>query len=227
LPANAKVCLLKPLSKIATLVLFLCVINSNIRSQDTLTVRQDTIPVKIEKVRKYTLDPIRSTLYAAALPGLGQIYNHKYWKLPFVYAGFGALGYSVSFNTANYNKYITAYSDFTDLIPETDSYLDIKGMSSLDPSQYDPVLHPETYNPSTEAWVRTQLLNAVDYYRKYRDLSYIGIVAWYLVTIIDAHVDASLFDYDISDDINASITPATVTFAGISPGLTLTLNMTF
>jgi hypothetical protein len=227
LPANIKVCLLKLLSKITTLLLLLCVINSNILSQDTLTVRHDTIPVKKEKVKRYTIDPIRSTLYAAALPGLGQIYNRKYWKVPLVYAGFGALGYSVSFNTASYNKYLTAYKDFTDLIPETDSYLDIKGMSSLNRETYDPVLQSPSFNPSTESWVKTQLLNAVDYYRKYRDLSYIGIVAWYLVTIIDAHVDASLFDYDISDDINASIAPATITFAGISPGITLTLNMTF
>lgn len=199
----------------------------NIHSQDTLTVRQDTLPLKKEKVRRYTLDPIKSTLYAAALPGLGQIYNRKYWKVPFVYAGFGALGYSVSFNTTYYNQYLNAYHDFTDLIPETDSYIRISGMSSLDPEQYDPVLHPATYNPSTAAWVKTQLLNGVEYYRKYRDLSYIGIVAWYLVTIIDAHVDASLFDYDISDDIKASFTPAAVTFAGLSPGLTLKFNMTF
>ena len=218
---------MKLLSKIATLLLFLCAVHSNIRSQDTLTVIQDTVPVKKEKVKKYTIDPIRSTLYAAALPGLGQIYNRKYWKVPFVYAGFGALGYAVSFNTSYYNKYLTAYKDFTDLIPETDSYLDIKGMSSLNRETYDPVLHSPSYNPSTQAWVKTQLLNAVDYYRKYRDLSYIGIVAWYLVTIIDAHVDASLFDYDISDDINASFAPSSTTFAGISPGISFTLNMKF
>jgi hypothetical protein len=201
-------------------------INSNIRPQDTLTVRSDTVSVKTEKVKRYMPDPVRSTLYAAALPGLGQIYNHKYWKIPLVYAGFGALGYSVSFNASNYNKYLTAYKDFTDLIPETDSYLNIKGMSSLNREVYDPVLKSPSFNPSTESWVKTQLLNAVDYYRKYRDLSYIGIAAWYLVTIIDAHVDASLFDYDISDDIRASFAPATITFAGISPGITLTFNLT-
>jgi hypothetical protein len=186
---------------------------------------QDTIPVASEKVRKITLEPTKSTMYAAALPGLGQIYNRKYWKVPFVYAGFGALGYAVSFNTKHYNTLISAYKDFTDRIPETDSYVAL--LKNLDPEQYDPVLHPETYNPSTASWVRTQLLNGVDYYRKYRDLSYIGIVAWYLVTIIDANVDASLSDYDISSDLKASIAPVAATFAGLSPGITLTFTKTF
>jgi len=166
-------------------------------------------------------------MYAAALPGLGQIYNRAYWKVPIVYSGFAALVYSVSFNTSNYNMFISAYQDFIDLIPETDSYLDIKGFANLDPLQYDPVLHPTTYNPSTAGWVKTQLLNGVDYYRKYRDLSYIGIVAWYLVTIIDANVDASLFDYDISDDLNATVAPLILSATGLSPGVTIKLVKTF
>jgi len=188
---------------------------------------QDSIPVTAGKAKKYTLEPIRATMFAAALPGMGQIYNRKYWKLPIVYAGFGALGYAAYFNGTNYNAYINAYQDFTDLVPETDSYLDIKGMSNLNPEDYDPVLHPETYNPSTSAWVTTQLLNGVEYYRRYRDLSYIGIVAWYLVTIIDAQVDASLFDYDITDDLKALLVPVTVSPYGLVPGLTLTLTRTF
>jgi hypothetical protein len=188
---------------------------------------QDTIPAGKKQAKRYTLETIKSTMYAAALPGLGQIYNRKYWKVPIVYAGFGALGYAVYFNTSHYNAYINAYQDFTDLVPETVSYLDIAGMSSLVPEQYDPVLHPETYNPSTATWVSTQLLNGVEAYRKYRDLSYIGMVAWYLVTIIDANVDASLFDFDISDDLKATLVPATLTATGVSPGLILALTRTF
>jgi hypothetical protein len=75
--------------------------------------------------------------------------------------------------------------------------------------------------------VTTQLLNGVEYYRRYRDLSYIGIVAWYLVTIIDAQVDASLFDYDITDDLKALLVPVTLSPYGLVPGLTLTLTRTF
>lgn len=186
---------------------------------------QDTVPARKERVRRYTIEPTRSTMFAAALPGLGQIYNRKYWKVPIVYAGFGALGYAVTFNTRNYNTFINAYKDFTDIIPETDSYLDLLG--SMDPATYDPVLHPGTYTPQNESWVKTQLLNGVDYYRKYRDLSYIGIAAWYLFTIIDANVDASLFDYDISDDLRAYLMPVTTSYARLSPGITFTLIKTF
>lgn len=186
---------------------------------------QDTIRVRREKVRKYTIEPVRSTMFAAALPGLGQIYNRKYWKVPIVYAGFGALGYAVTINTQNYNSFINAYQDFTDIIPETDSYLDL--LVNQDPATYDPVLYPETATASNAAWVKTSLLNGVDYYRKYRDLSYIGIAAWYLFTIIDAHVDASLFDYDISDDLRAYLLPVSTTYARLSPGITFTLIKTF
>lgn len=189
------------------------------------TQAQDTVPARKERARRYTLEPVRSTMLAAALPGLGQIYNRKYWKVPIVYAGFGALGYAVTFNTQNYNTFITAYQDFTDIIPETDSYLDL--LVNQDPATYDPVLYPETYNPSNEAWVKTSLLNGVDYYRRYRDLSYIGIAAWYLITILDANVDGSLFDYDISDNLKASFFPVTATYAGISPGIMLSITKNF
>jgi hypothetical protein len=212
------VCPLELYSKIVLFFVFFSVLTCGGQAQDS-------VPARKEKVRSYTLEPIRSTMYAAALPGLGQIYNRKYWKVPFVYAGFGALGYFVTFNTKNYNTLINAYKDFTDIIPETDSYLDL--LVNQNPEDYDPVLHPTTYNPSTEAWVKTTLINGVDYYRKYRDLSYIGIAAWYLFTIIDAHVDASLFDYDISDDLKATLVPVTISHAGIAPGLTVALTKTF
>lgn len=185
----------------------------------------DTIPSRKERPKRYIVEPVRSTMFAAALPGLGQIYNRKYWKVPFVYAGFGALGYAVSFNTKNYNSFISAYQDFTDIIPETDSYLEL--LVNLNPAEYDPVLYPETHNPSTAAWVKTTLLNGVDYYRKYRDLSYIGIAAWYLLTIIDANVDASLFDYDITDDLKASVVPLNYNYTGVSPGITFAIVKTF
>lgn len=195
-------------------------------SQVTLpAMSQDTIPEVKPPRERYALTPVRATMYAAALPGLGQIYNRKYWKVPIVYAGFGALGYAVSFNTTNYNTFLNAYQDFTDDIPETDSYLEL--LDNLDPEEYDPVLYPETANPTYTGWVKTQLMNGVDYYRRYRDLSYIGIVAWYLVTIIDAHVDASLFDYDINENLRATITPLTTRPTGPWPGVTLSIVKTF
>lgn len=209
---------LKLSSYIAALLLFVTAITCAAQPADTL-------PARKQKPKRYIVEPVRSTMFAAALPGLGQIYNRKYWKVPFVYAGFGALGYAVSFNTKNYNSFISAYQDFTDLIPETDSYLGL--LVNLNPEEYDPVLYPKTHNPSTAAWVKTTLLNGVDYYRKYRDLSYIGIAAWYLLTIIDAHVDASLFDYDITDDLKASVVPLNYNYTGVSPGITFAIVKTF
>jgi hypothetical protein len=212
---------LKLSSNIAVILLFAAVITCAGQTPDT-------IPARKERVRRYTIEPIRSTMFAAALPGLGQIYNRKFWKVPIVYAGFGALSYAVTINTRSYNTFISAYQDFTDIVPETDSYVDMLfDMVSLSPEQYDPVLFPKSANPSTTSWVSTTLLNGVDYYRKYRDLSYIGIAAWYLLTIIDAHVDASLFDYDITDDLKASVMPLNFNYTGISPGITIGIKKTF
>lgn len=150
--------------------------------------------------------PAKASLYSAIFPGLGQIYNRKYWKLPIVYAGFGALGYSVTFNMTNYSKYKSAYIDFTDKLPETQSYLDVIS-GSLNPADFDPVLHPDTYDSKQETWFKEQLQHNMDYYRRNRDLSYIGLVGLYLLNIVDATVDAHLFDYDISNDLSMKIEP--------------------
>lgn len=173
-------------------------------AQDTLAVRQK--PSQLPK------DPLRATMLAAALPGMGQVYNRKYWKIPLVYAGFAGLGYSVWFNSSNHIKFTRAYQDFTDLIPETSSYVEM--LKGWDPESYDPVLHPGTYNPSEAQYIKERLLSGIDYYKNYRDLSYIGIAAWYLLSILDAHVDASLSDYDIGDGINLSVRPSAMPAPG-------------
>jgi hypothetical protein len=166
---------------------------------------QDTIAVAGKGKKYFRSDPMRATMLAVVFPGMGQIYNRKFWKVPFVYAGFGGVAYSINFNSTKYNDMMKAYQDFTDKIPETDSYIPL--IKGADPSSYDPVLHPETHDPATTKWVEDNLLNAVDYYKRYRDLSYIGIAAWYLITLLDANVDASLANYDISDNLDVEIKP--------------------
>jgi hypothetical protein len=187
---------------------------------------QDTTTVARPERRIFRPVPMKATMLAVVLPGMGQVYNRKYWKVPFVFAGFGGLVYSISYNTSKYNEMMKAYQDFTDKIPETDSYIPlIKGSQ---PSEYDPVLFPDSYNPSTQSWVQENLLNAVDYYKKYRDLSYIGIAAWYLITILDANVDASLANYDISDNLQLEVTPAKVIIpGGVGAGLNISLIYNF
>ena len=186
---------------------------------------QDTTAIsgKVKKTVKFY--PMKATMLSAALPGFGQIYNRKYWKIPLVYIGFGAIGYGVVFNTTYYNKYTRAYQDFTDKIPETNSYTVL--IRGVDPSRYDPVLHPTTYTLSDAAWVKDGLLRQIDYYKKYRDLSYIGIAAWYLFSILDANVDASLSDYDIGENINLTLAPVQIPvyyFTGIGVSVSLRIN---
>lgn len=168
---------------------------------------------------------MKATMLSAAFPGLGQIYNRKYWKIPLVYAGFGGVGYAVVFNSKWYNRYTKAYQDFTDQVPETASYASL--IRGSKPEDYDPVLFPATAKPSQASWIRDQLLQRVDYYRRYRDLSYIGIAAWYLVSILDANVDASLFDYEVGDNLNLTFAPFQVpmtNYAGIGVSLTMKIN---
>jgi len=194
-------------------------------SSEALAQDTTAFAMPVQK-RQFSPEPMKATMLAVAFPGLGQVYNRKYWKIPLVYAGFGGLVYSVNFNSNNYNKMMKAYQDFTDNIPETDSYIEL--ITWADPSAYDPVLAPETYNPSTTSWVKDRLLSAVDYYKKYRDLSYIGIAAWYLISIIDAHVDASLFNYNINDNLDVEITPLQVPIpGGMGAGLNVRMVHTF
>ena len=187
---------------------------------------QDTTAVNVSPVKKAHLFPLKATMLAATIPGMGQIYSHKYWKVPFVYIGFGALGYAVSYNSNNYNIFTKAYQDFTDLNPATQSYLKvIRG--NLKPQDYDPVLYPATAQASYTQYIKDNLLNRVDYFKRYRDLSYIGIGFWYLITILDANVDASLYDYDVSENINLSLVPfqyPLYNYAVTGIGLSLKIN---
>jgi hypothetical protein len=189
---------------------------------------QDSIAVPKPEKPAFQAVPMTATMLAVAFPGLGQIYNRKYWKIPFVYVGFGGLIYSVGFNSSNYNKYMKAYQDFTDDIKETTSYLDVIP-DDIDQSTYDPVWYPSEYNPATASNLEDAMLRRIDYYRKYRDLSYIGIAAWYLISILDANVDASLYNFDISDNLDIALFPGPVYLPGgyFGAGLNMSLTINF
>jgi hypothetical protein len=187
---------------------------------------QDTLSVIKPQKQHFKAEPLKATMLAVALPGAGQIYNRKFWKIPVVYAGFGVLFYAAGVNAQNYTLYMQAYQDFTDVIPETDSYRDV---IPDDPAVYDPVLHPDTYDPSTASYYEDGLLEMVDYYKRYRDLSYIGIAAWYLISILDANVDASLFNFDVTDNLDISFAPMLMPLPGgyKGAGLSASIKMTF
>jgi hypothetical protein len=204
------------------LTLQLLCIHQNSFAQDTVSVAK---PVK----HKFQAESLKATMMAVVFPGLGQIYNRKYWKIPLVYAGFGGLIYSAGINSKNFNLHMKAYQDFIDVIPETQSYLTLVTLKNLDPKTYDPVLYPATVNPSTTPYVKDGMLRLIDYYKRYRDLSYIGIAGWYLLSVLDANVDASLFNYDISDNLEMAVFPVQISLPGgfMGAGVNVGMKITF
>lgn len=140
--------------------------------------------------------PKKASMYSAILPGLGQAYNKKYWKIPVIYAGFAALGYFIYWNNDNYQIMKRAYSDFTDDDPETNSYLDLDGAQ-----YYDLGTEPDDTN------FKDALTKQQSYYRRNRDLLIISTVGFYGLQIIDASVDAHFFDFDISEDLTLNWQP--------------------
>ncbi len=159
---------------------------------------QEAAKDTIQKKKTETIhSPRKATIYSAVLPGLGQIYNRKYWKVPLVYGGFAALGYFINFNNAEYVKFRQAYSDIIDDDPNTISYTRL----NVNPG----FLEPDKIGQFTE-----RLRSAKDYWRRNRDLVVIGTAVFYAVNIIDASVDAHFFNFDISDDLTINWVPGPV-----------------
>jgi hypothetical protein len=178
---------------------------------------------KSTSVEKNKLSPKKASFYAALFPGFGQIYNGKYWKLPIIYGGYVGLIYIFGWNNNNYKDYSQAYRTIAQYqsaadMPATDrTYLDnfIKNPSiNLD-------------NPSHFSYVTTSLKSGKDFYRRNRDLTIIGVAALHILSIIDASVDANLFDFDISDDLSMKIEPAQINLNGQNPVLGLNLAFKF
>ncbi len=162
---------------------------------DTVVAVQDTFPAQEEVIHS----PRKATIYSAILPGLGQAYNRKYWKIPLIYAGFGAIGYFINWNNENYQLFRTGYKHLSDDNPETQDYLKIEAVRRRN---YD------LDNPNQREDLKAALIKQQDYYRRNRDLLIISFVGFYGLNIIDASVDAHLFDFDISDDLTMKWEPA-------------------
>lgn len=139
-------------------------------------------------------NPTRATWLAVVFPGGGQIYNRKYWKLPIIYGGFAGCAYALTWNNKMYSDYSQAYLDIMDSNPNTRSYENL-----LPPNS--------TYD---EEWLKNTLRNRKDRFRRYRDLSIFATIAVYIVSIIDAYVDAELSNFDISPDLSMKVEPAVI-----------------
>jgi hypothetical protein len=178
-----------------------------LKAQDTTRVAgQDSAAVVLshrDSVRLYWKpDAMRAVWMGAIIPGYGQIYNRSYWKLPIVYGAFFGCAYAITWTNGMYTDYKTAYRD---ILTDRDN-----GTRSEDPDKSYIAILPDGYTISRvggfDTWTTT-LSNQQNRYRRYRDLSIVAAVAVYALSLIDAYVDAQLFDYDISDDLSLQLDP--------------------
>ena len=142
-------------------------------------------------------DPKRALWLALVIPGGGQIYNRKYWKLPLVYGGFIGCLYAMSWNNSQYKDYSQAYLDITDNDPGTASY--------------NKFLHlGMQITEANEKRYREIFKKRKDKYRRWRDLSFFCLCGVYALSVIDAYVDAELSVFDISKDLSLRVEPTII-----------------
>ena len=189
--------------------------HDNKKADSVNVVSEKIIPSgAIQKTEKFH-SPHRASMYAAVIPGLGQIYNKKYWKIPILFGGIGGVAYAVSFNSERYSYYRGAYRDFIIKDPANKSYLKIiEGTFITEEHIYK----------EYQQWFRDYLNSSKKRFKRYRDISYASVVAVYLISIIDASIDAHFYYFDISDDLSFSIQPAYIHVNGDFGG---TLGLSF
>ncbi len=136
--------------------------------------------VAVDSIVKHS--PRLATWMSVIVPGAGQFYNKKYWKIPIIYAAGGALVYSTLQNSNGYHSFLNAYNHLYE--------------------------NPDSPMEGYEDYSLEQLKSVKDQYRRYRDLSVIGLVLLYTMNIVDATVDGYFFDYDVGDDLSLRIEPS-------------------
>jgi hypothetical protein len=149
------------------------------RNSDSSKVQVKKVPAVKDSARlAIEAMPRRAAMRSLMLPGLGQIYNKRWWKVPLVYGGFIGIGLVFEFNNRNYQ------AQFRELNPQ------------------------KTQNPLYSAYTNEGIIQIKDSYRRDRDLSVLAGLGFYAVTIIDAYVDAKFFRFDISDELSLRIQPS-------------------
>ena len=146
-----------------------------------------------EKPALFKPDPIRSMWLALAFPGGGQIYNRKYWKLPFIYGGYLGCAYALTWNNQMLKDYSQAYLDIMDSDPNTKSY------EKMLPLGYDITGKEERFKEIFK--------NKKNHFRRFRDMSIFAFAGVYLLSVVDAYVDAELSSFDISEDLSLHLQP--------------------
>lgn len=186
------------------------VVKEVLRPENLAILEKDTLPVTIKTGPNLPV-PKKSAIYSLILPSAGQIYNRDYWKLPFVYAGFGGAGYMIYWNTLRYNDFLKPY------------------LASVDANGKP--LNKETY----EVYIRTdkeyrslsldQIKRGKTFYRRYREYGFVILAVVYALTAVEANVAAHLknFNANMNEDLTFRIEPSTErTFmAQTAPGVKL------
>lgn len=174
--------------------------------ESEMTLTADTIVEQENGKKKRDFSdhsPLRATMLSATLPGLGQIYNRKIWKVPIIYAGFVTIGYFVQFNNNEYQSFRQAYIARVDGNPNTVDNFPLYSTDNLE--------------------------RAYNFYRRNLEVTYIVGAALYVLNILDATVDAHLLDFDVDEDLTLNILPGIIpnnngSVLGSSPGLKLSVS---
>ena len=167
---------------------------------DSASLSKALAPKALRKKRNWATwrpDTKRAMWLALVLPGAGQIYNRKYWKLPIIYGGFVGCAYAMSWNNQMYHDYSQAYLDIMDDDPNTQSYNQFLHLGAqIDASNIE--RYKEIFRKRK------------DRYRRWRDISMFVMIGVYAFSVIDAYVDASLSEFDISDDLSLRVEPTVI-----------------
>jgi hypothetical protein len=156
------------------LVVFFIFFSTTLFAQKDLVIEQTNTNDSIAKKTKINpLAPSKAAFYSAILPGMGQAYNKKYWKIPIVYAAIGTGIYSYAWNNKKYNQYRDAYKNRLAGLPDDLDFLD-----------------------------NDRLIRGQKFYQRNRDLSTLVTVGLYILNIVDANVDAHLMQFNVNDDLS-------------------------
>lgn len=160
-----------------------------------LPVPADSLNKKINK-KNWIPNPVKATWLALVIPGGGQIYNRKFWKLPIFYGGFAGCAYALTWNGKMYKDYSQAYKDAVNEKWDSSSITDL-----LPPGYIDKV---------SKTQLTETLRKRKDTFRRYRDMSIFAFIGVYLLSVVDAYVDAELSNFDISPDLSMRVEPAVI-----------------
>ena len=181
-------------------------VDSRILFGDSLATTTDSTSVVVlnKKDKKPKRDwntwkpnPQRALWLALVIPGAGQIYNRKFWKLPIIYGGFIGCIYALTWNNMMYKDYSQAYLDIMDDDPGTASY--------------NKFLHLGVQiTEANEERYKQLFKSRKDKYRRWRDMSFFVMLGVYALSVVDAYVDAELSEFDISKDLSLKVSPVVI-----------------